>query len=397
MRKVEVATSVVELARNGRFAEIEKLFAPQLRAVVSAETLRSAWVTEMAKNGPVTAVGAPAGEPMEPGLERLSVPVTCERGGLTVIMSVDDAGLLRGLRLAPPSLTSWTPPPYANAKKFSEREVTHGTLSLPRGWRRRRPGVVLMSGGGPFDRDGTTGPNKPLKDLAWGLASRGVAVARFDKPPYGRTMTEEYVPRAVAAVRSLRREGMGPIVLAGHSMGGKVAPRVAEAEPAVAGMVLLAADAQPMREAAVRVARHLAALNPGPDADAVLEVLVRQAANAGHPGLSAATPAEDLPFGLPGEYWLDVRGYDPVAAAARLALPMLILQGGRDYQVTAADDLPLWRAGLGHRPDVTIRIYDADDHLFFSGSGPSTPAEYGLPHHVDQAVVEDVADWVKKI
>jgi hypothetical protein len=41
------------------------------------------------------------------------------------------------------------------------------TLSPPRG-RGPRPGAVLLSGGGPFDRDETSGPSKPLKDLAWG-------------------------------------------------------------------------------------------------------------------------------------------------------------------------------------------------------------------------------------
>ncbi len=73
---------------------------------------------------------------------------------------------------------------------------------------------------------------------------------------------------------------------------------------------------------------------------------------------------------------------------------MLILQGGRDYQVTVEDDLSRWKAGLGHRPDVTIRVYDADNHLFFSGIGPSTPAEYDLAQHVDPAVVTDIARWL---
>ena len=58
-----IAMSVVELARNGRFAEIEELFAPPLRAVVSAETLRIGWATEIGKNGAVSAIGEPVSEP----------------------------------------------------------------------------------------------------------------------------------------------------------------------------------------------------------------------------------------------------------------------------------------------------------------------------------------------
>ncbi|NJP93060.1 hypothetical protein HCN51_27035 [Nonomuraea sp. FMUSA5-5] len=415
------ATAVVEMARSGRFTDVEALFAPPLRAVVSAEVLRAAWESQLSVLGAISAVGTPVSEPApdswvaatgQAELVKVSVPVTYERGELTVVLAVDDTGLLRDLRLAPPPTEPWTPPPYARRDSFDEHEVTvgsgalavPGTLSLPRGdgpW----PAVVLLSGGGPFDRDATSGPNKPLKDLAWGLAGRGVAVLRFDKVTHthaaqvaaipGFTMNDEYVPHAVAAVHLLRRHpavDAARVFVAGHSMGGKAAPRVAAAEPSVAGLVLLAADTQPMHRAAVRVVRHLAAQDPG--AQAAVETITRQAARVDSPDLSAETPAAELPFGYSGAYWLDLRGYDPVATAAALGKPMLILQGGRDYQVTVADDLAGWQAGLAHRPDVTIRVHDADDHLFFPGSGPSTPADYHRPQHVDAAVVTGIADWL---
>lgn len=410
-----VAAAVVAMAREERFAEMEQWFAPRLRAVVSAETVRVGWVGEISRVGPVTGVGEPVSEPFEgeEGLVLVSVPVTCERGALTVLMTIDDTGMMHGLRLTPPATTSWRPPSYAAPRRFIEQEVTvgsgpltvPGTLTLPRG-RGPRPGVVLLSGGGTFDRDETSGANKPLKDLAWGLASRGVAVARFDKVTFahgqvatepGFTVTDEYVPHAVAAVRLLQGQpGVDParVFVLGHSMGGRVAPRVAAAEASVAGMVILAGDTQPMHHAFVRVARYLASLSPASIPPAALEVLRRQVALVDSPDLSPATSAAELPFNWPASYWLDLRGDDPVATAAALDKPMLILQGGRDYQVTVADDLTGWQAGLAPRQDVVIRVYDADDHLFFPGSGPSTPAGYEPPQHVDPAVVTDIAEWL---
>ena len=127
-------------------------------------------------------------EQVKEGFVRVRIPIICERGGFTVRMAVDSQGALQGLRLAATEgIAAWTPPSYANPKKFAEHDVTvgsgplavPGTLSLPYG-HRKRPGVVLLPPMGSFDRDETSGLNKPLKDLAWGLASRGVAVLRFD-------------------------------------------------------------------------------------------------------------------------------------------------------------------------------------------------------------------------
>ncbi|MEU6555280.1 alpha/beta fold hydrolase [Streptomyces sp. NPDC046915] len=409
---LEVARGFAALLQAERFGETVGLFAPPLRAAVSAEVLRLAWAAEAAGQGGVTVVEEPVTEAGDGDLVRVRIPVTCVNGSFTVVTSVGDDGLLHGLRFDTHGGAEWQPPHYANADRFTERDVlvgtgplaVPGTLSLPAGhgpW----PAVVLLSGGGAFDRDESSGPNKPLKDLAWGLASRQVAVLRFDKVtfthpdrlPSDFTMADEYLPHALAAVQLLRQQpevATDRIHLLGHSMGGKVAPRIAAADPSIAGLVLLAADTQPMHEAAVRVARYLAELAPGPNADEAVSALVQQAESVTDPELNPDTPSKLLPLGFSAAYWLDLRAYDPVATAAQLVCPMLILQGGRDYQVTVADDLTGWQHALARRPEVTIRIHEDANHLFFPGSGQPTPAEYVRPGHVDPAVVDEIATWL---
>ena len=415
--------AVLEMARAGRFEEIRELFAPGLRSLVSAEALQSAWQGELDRLGPVSGVGTPLSEAAGPGMVLVRVPVACQRGELTLVVTVAGDRWLAGLQLAPASAAQpnlpWEPPAYANPGEFDEQELTlgsgrlsvPGTLSLP-----HRPGplpaVVLLSGSGPLDRDGTMGRNRPYKDLAWGLASLGVAVLRFDKVTYAHgaevkqkqdfTLADEYLPDAVAAVKRLGQLtaiDQRRVFLIGHSLGGTVAPRVAAAAPSVAGLVLLAGGAQPLHWAAVRQVRYLASLDSATVATSASAIvaLTEQAARVDSAQLSTSTPAGDLPFGVPAPYWLDLRAYDPVALAAQLAKPMLILQGGRDYQATVADDLVLWQAGLASAPGVTIRIYPLDNHLFFPGTGPSTPAEYEPAQHLDAAVVADIASWLETV
>ncbi len=413
--------SVIGMARAGHFEAVRDLFAPSLRPMVSAEGLRSAWVAELGRQGPLLSVGPPVSESTGPGMTLVKLLVGCERGSFTVVLLVHDSGQLSGIQLAPPSAAlptaDWEPPTYADPRCFHEEELTvgpphldvAGTLTVP-SQDGRWPAVVLLAGSGPLDRDETMGRNKPFKDLAWGLATLGLTVLRFDKVTYSRgsqvrgdvafTVADEYMPQAVSAVRLLRdHPSVDPdrMFLLGHSLGGTIAPRIAADETSIAGIVILAGGAQPLQWAMVRQMRYLASLDEdaGASAQPAIDIVTKQAEMVDSPNLTASTSAGSLPFGMPAPYWLDLREYDPVKTAAAVETPMLILQGGRDYQATVADDLSRWEAGLSRLPDVTIRIFDSDNHLFFPGAGYSTPAEYEAAQHVDPAVVSGIAEWVK--
>jgi hypothetical protein len=95
-------------------------------------------------------------------------------------------------------------------------------------------------------------------------------------------------------------------------------------------------------------------------------------------------------------YWLDIRGYYPPGLAKTVKEPMLILQGGRDYQVTS-EDLENWKKALAGRKDVEFRLYPDLNHLFFEGQGVITPLEYVQKHgSVATDVVDDIMRWIRR-
>jgi len=97
---------------------------------------------------------------------------------------------------------------------------------------------------------------------------------------------------------------------------------------------------------------------------------------------------------MPASYWIDLRNYRPLAAAEALRIPILILQGGRDFQVPPATNFQEWKATLQSNRNVTLKLYPALNHLFIAGTGISMPQEYDKPGHVDEQVVDDVAAWI---
>ena len=108
--------TVLDLAQAGRFEEIHDLFAPQLRAMVPAEALQAAWAAELAQRGPVTAVGEPVSEPAGAGGVLVKIPVSFERGEVTVVISLTDGGWLTG--------SSWRLPARPNPPRRGSHPTT---------------------------------------------------------------------------------------------------------------------------------------------------------------------------------------------------------------------------------------------------------------------------------
>lgn len=273
------------------------------------------------------------------------------------------------------------------------------------------PGVVLIHGSGPNDMDGTIGPNHPLRDLAWGLAARGIAVLRYDKRSLARpqtliavgdalTVEHEVIADARDAVALLRRQpgvDRGRVFVVGHSLGASLAPRIAAGmAPPLAGVVSLAGLVREMPETMLDQVRYIAGIDG--EVSAAEQAQIDQIDHAVQSlrvlldDPDAVAPSVPI-LGVPFAYWRDFDDYDPPATAARLDIPVLVVQGGRDYQVTD-EDFAGWRQGLAGKANACLMRYAALDHLLRPGEGPSKPADYAQAIPLDGELLDDLAAWI---
>ena len=307
-------------------------------------------------------------------------------------------------------------PEYVDTASFTERQFEFGVegwrlpcvLTIPKGTG-PFPVVVLVHGSGPNDRDETLGPNKPFRDIAWGLASRKIAVFRYDK----RTLTQrnkfmqiadsitpyvETVEDAVKAVDTLKNIpeiDKNKIYVLGHSLGGMLLPRIGQADTSINGLIVLAGSTRPLENIYYSQVKYIFSLDSviSKEENEELKKIEKQVKAVKSKKLSIKTPASDLPMNINALYWLDLRNYKPHELAKKLNKPMLILQGHRDYQVTY-DDFKLWQKALVSKKDVELKSYPKLNHLFMEGEGISTPNEYNKEGHVSDLVIKAISGWI---
>jgi dienelactone hydrolase len=417
-----LAERFVDLLAKEDFAAAVARFDATMKSALPEPQLREAWQSTTNQAGPFKQ--RLHSRALKFGAYDV-VLVTCEfdRTRLDVKVALNSKSEVSGLYFVPSTDERAVvgPPPYANTNAFREQPFTvgsgewslPGTLTLPVSGQARVafPAVILVHGSGPNDRDESVGAVKPFRDLAWGLATKGISVLRYEKrtkehaakfmqPENLRlTLREETIDDAVTAAEQLRRtEGIDPkrIFVLGHSLGGMAAPRIGHANTNLAGLIIMAGATRPIEDLMVEQTRYILSLkgemSPA-DEEKVHELESKVAAIK---KLTAADASSStLLLGAPASYWLDLRAHDAVAEAKSLKQPLLILQGGRDYQVTQID-FKNWKNGLAGMNHVTFKLYPNLNHLFVPGEGQSSPQEYEKPGHVNDAVVEDIASWIKR-
>lgn len=441
------ARQVLEEIAAGQFDKVEAQYDTKMAANNPSGKLAQVWASILKQEGSYQSiVGTRAGKVKN--FDVVLLICKFDKSLVDAEFAFNVEGKIARIEFAPyrAPLPPWKAPSYANPANFTEQPLNlvngafelPGTLTLPKG-DGPFPAVVLLQDSGPHDEDETIGAEKPLKDLAWGLASRGIAVYRYMKrtakygaksnaDPEKLTVNDEVISDARVAVGMLAKQPkVDPkqIYVVGLSLGGYLAPRIATGDPQIAGLVMLAANTRPLEKVLLGEVQYIAkedaeeaaaaaadkpslapksaadtAPKPAPKPSAqdekAVQIAEESAKQIESPTLKQGENVPVLGGTMPASYWLDLRGYNPVQVAEKLKIPMLILQGGRDFQVTPKGDFSAWQAAFEHRRNVTLKLYPNLNHLFMFGSGRSLLPDYEKPGHVDKQVIADIAAWISR-
>lgn len=408
------AREFLGLLAEGSFEAAYDRFNEPAREGLTVATLEQAWGQTTVGAGEFVSIDTAEYQGTTDGREVVSVETVFDRVRNTFTVVLRNGGI-DGFELTSQDAYAWEPPAYADESAFTEEQVTldatescelGGTIALPDG-DDTVPGVVIVHGSGPNDRDGTHGPNKPYKELGWGLASRGVATLRYDKRTNACdvdlsdvTIDDVATDDALTAVERLRnhdRVVADGVFLVGHSLGGVLAPRIATRDGSLAGAVMLApGPVRPMAETVLDQQRHLLDQQNLTDEEREQALSEFRATAAKIRSLDIGD--DEVLLGLGGrEYFRTLERYDGPETAAGLDTPLFLAMGGRDYQITVENDLPVWQDALSEDSTVTVEVYDDLNHLFQKGDGPSTGTEYYEADAVFAlGVIEDIVSFVDR-
>ena len=290
-----------------------------------------------------------------------------------------------------------------------------GMLTLPDNLSAPVPALVLVHGSGSSNMDEKVGKLTPFKDIAEGLAERGIACIRYDKRSFAHglkmvrdkatviTAREEVIEDALLAadfLRADRRIDPDRVFLLGHSMGGMLAPRIECSGGDFAGLILMAGSPRRLEEILLAQTREICETMTG----LARWITKKQLHKLEHTfqGL----------YDLPDEvaktkkvgggttlYYFKEMGQPPVSEwLEKTRKPMLVIQGEQDVQVKADVDFRLYQELLGDRENVTFRLYPGLNHAFVPAIAhgiAEAKKEFSQERHIGTEVLDDLAGWIR--
>lgn len=289
-----------------------------------------------------------------------------------------------------------------------------GMLALPDGQTGKLPAVVFVHGSGASNMDEQVYQLTPFRDLAEGLAEKGIASVRYNKRTYSYgwkmrkqtvTVREETVEDAVRASELVKKDPrIDPhrVFIVGHSMGAMLAPRIDAEGGDFRGLILMAGSPGRLEDIVIRQFRQA-----GKSEGRIMRAIV---------GLEGRifTKKFDGLYEMPDEeakkkkfagnvslYYFKEMGRKTAADYLKESdKPVLILQGGKDFQALASEDFAGFQEQLRDRRNVEYRLYEDLNHVFVKGIYDDilkARKEYRVRQHVSQEVIDDIAGFIHSI
>lgn len=327
--------------------------------------------------------------------------------------------LTAGFLIAPLAPSAWaqsapTPAPVTPPAGVVETPIKLGQgewavdamLAMPAG-KGPHPAIVLVPGSGPGSMDLKVGGSTIFRDIAWGLAERGIATIRFNKRPtqhaaafkaLGRrpTLDEEYIDDASSAAAYLRTAaGVDPkrVYVFGNSMGATLAATIANRNN-LPGAFIMAGSPRRIGDVLIEQASYGLSIAKDEKERARAEEVI-----ANGKRINAITPDSDpkeVIHGSPVEVWRTLAAIQPIEQVRKLSARggrVFVAHGDRDYLITELD----WQAWqpVANLPGVTMRRFPKLNHIMQEGEGKMTFEEYRWTRPVSIKFIQAMADWIK--
>ncbi|WP_141556302.1 alpha/beta hydrolase [Bacillus toyonensis] len=388
-----------------------------LQKVISEEWLKSYWkeLPAQLQAGSFKEIGEVTQKETNSVHTNVEIKLVFEQFTVPLLIKLDPSGKIDDFQLS----MSFSPvaerPSYSKPESFVDKEVVvgsgafplSGTLSVPKG-KGPFPAVILVQGSGATDQDETAFALKPFRDLAEGLASKGIAVLRYNKRTYEHglktqsspfyTVDKETTDDALLVTHFLKNESLidkNQIYILGHSQGGMMLPKMIEKDQNqnIAGAIVMGGPARTIQDVVLDQFEYLFSIGAmKPDE---YKFYKSQFELLNDPNFSSQNPPKGFYLGS-AVFWDSIRKVKAAEMSKEQKTPLLIIQGERDYQVQSKIEIPLWKEQLKERDNVDYRLYPKLNHFFTEGDGElSKPDEYYSPANIPEYVINDIATWVQ--
>lgn len=390
------------------FKKVVENSTEEIKKQVSEEYLKSVWQSTVEALGEFIDIKSQDME-TEGDTTVVKTVMEFEENGLLLTLSYDKEQQVKGIWFSYQALEE-----EVQSEKFTEYDISvghgdlllDGKLTLPNGVS-KPPVVILVQGSGSTDLDETIGAvsNKPFRDIAHGLAERGIASIRYNKRfyQYADKATDRFtiydevledVSYAIDLAATDERVDGSKIYVIGHSLGGMLAPKIATDNPEVAGIVSLAGSPRHLEDIILdQVTDALELQTNLTEEDKAYTLtqyneMIQSIKNIDNENLG------DAILGATGYYWKSLNEIDTKSLVKELKIPMLFLQGSEDFQVYADVDFEEWKTILEGNENASFVLYEGLNHLFMQSNGLSDTKEYDIKGNVDSKVIEDIAEWI---